>query len=106
VWRAIVGPRLSSSSDCWAPLVELASLQVSVIVSSRTNDPRSAQQLTALLILPVTIVFVAQLMGLFIVGPAALLLGALGCLVTQRNPLLAGHPGVPAGDDPHLVGAS
>ena len=45
------------------PLVELAALQVSVIVSSRANDPRSAQQLTGLLILPITLVFVAQLMG-------------------------------------------
>ena len=63
------------------PLVELASLQVSVIVSSRSSDPRSAQQLSALLILPVTIVFIAQLMGLIVVGPAALLLGALACLV-------------------------
>ena len=50
-------------------------------VSSRTNDPRSAQQMTALLILPVTVVFVAQLMGLMIVGSAALLMGALACLL-------------------------
>ena len=81
VWRSMVGPRLFILFGVLGPLVELASLQVSVIVSSRTNDPRSAQQLTALLILPVTIVFVAQLMGLFIVGPAALLMGALACLV-------------------------
>ena len=81
VWRAIVGPRLFILFGLLGPLVELASLQVSVIVSSRTNDPRSAQQLTALLILPVTIVFVAQLMGLFIVGPSALLLGGVACAV-------------------------
>ena len=81
VWRAIAGPRLFILFGLLGPLVELASLQVSVIVSSRTNDPRSAQQMTALLILPVTVVFVAQMMGLFIVGPAALLLGALACLL-------------------------
>ncbi len=81
VWRAIVGPRLFIMFGVLGPLVELASLQVSVIVSSRTSDPRSAQQLTALLILPVTVVFVAQLMGLLIVGPRAILLGALGCLI-------------------------
>jgi ABC-2 type transport system permease protein len=81
VWRAIVGPRLFILFGLLGPLVELASLQVSVIVSSRTNDPRSAQQLTALLILPVTIVFVAQLMGLFIVGPSALLVGGVACAV-------------------------
>jgi ABC-2 type transport system permease protein len=81
VWGAIVGPRLFILFGVLGPVVELASLQLSVIVSSRTSDPRSAQQLTALLILPVTIVFVAQLMGLLIVGPGALLLGALAGLV-------------------------
>lgn len=81
VWRSIVGPRLFIMFGLLGPLVELASLQVSVIVSSRSSDPRSAQQLSALLILPVTIVFVAQLMGLFVVGPNAMLLGALACLL-------------------------
>lgn len=90
VWRAMVGPRLFVLFGLLGPLVELASLQVSVIVSSRTNDPRSAQQLTALLILPVTIVFVAQLMGLFIVGPAALLLGAAVCLILNAVLLWVG----------------
>ena len=64
------GPRLFMMFGLLGPLVELASLQVSVIVSSRASDPRSAQQVTALLILPVTVVFVAQLMGVFVVGPA------------------------------------
>ena len=81
LWRSIVTPRLFLLFGVLGPLVELASLQVSVIVSSRTNDPRSAQQLTALLILPVTILFVAQLMGLVIVGTGAILAGALGCVV-------------------------
>jgi ABC-2 type transport system permease protein len=63
------------------PLVELAALQVSVIVSSRSNDPRSAQQITGLLILPITAVFIAQMMGAFVLGPAAMLLGALGMAI-------------------------
>jgi ABC-2 type transport system permease protein len=81
VLRSIVGPRLFILFGVLGPLVVLASLQVSVIASSRASDPRSAQQLTALLILPITALFVGQLMGLLIVGPAALLLGALGCLI-------------------------
>lgn len=90
VWRSIVGPRLFIMFGLLGPLVELASLQVSVIVSSRSSDPRSAQQLSALLILPVTIAFVAQLMGLFVVGPSALLLGALGCLLLNGALLWVG----------------
>jgi len=90
MWHSIVGPRLFLLFGVLGPLVELASLQVSVIVSSRTSDPRSAQQLTALLILPVTVVFVAQLLGLLIVGPRAILLGALGCLVLNLGLLWLG----------------
>ena len=81
VWRAVFGPRLLIMFGLLGPLVELAALQVSVIVSSRSNDPRSAQQLTGLLILPVTGAFIAQLMGVLIVGPSMMLLASLGCVV-------------------------
>ena len=90
VWQALVGPRLFFLFGLLGPLIELASLQVSVIVSSRSSDPRSAQQITALLILPVTIVFVAQLMGLVIVGPTAILFASLGCLVLNALLLWVG----------------
>ena len=83
VWRAIAGPRLFIMFGLLGPLVELAALLVSVIVSSRSNDPRSAQQLTGLLILPITAAFVAQLMGVLIVGPTVMLLGSLGCVVAN-----------------------
>lgn len=80
VWRAVLGARTALLFGLLGPLVTLAALQLSVIVSSRATDPRSAQQLTSLLIVPITIVFVAQLMGAFVIGPAALLLGAVGCV--------------------------
>jgi ABC-2 type transport system permease protein len=81
VWQAVAGVRLVIMFGLLGPLVELAALLISVIVSSRANDPRSAQQLASLMILPITFVFLAQLMGAFVVGPAAMLLGALGCLL-------------------------
>lgn len=81
VWRAIVGPRLLIMFGLLGPLAELAALQVSVIVSSRSNDPRSAQQLTGLLILPITAAFIAQLMGVLVVGPRAMLLASVGCIL-------------------------
>lgn len=79
VWRALLGVRTFLMFVVLGPLVELAALQVSVIVSSRTNDTRSAQQLSSLLVLPVTAVFIAQLGGALFVGPAALALGAVAC---------------------------
>ncbi len=90
VWRAMLGLRTFLMMCVLGPLVELAALQLSVIVSSRANDPRSAQQLTSLLILPITILFVAQLMGAFIVGATVLLLGSLGCLILNFILLWAG----------------
>lgn len=81
VWRAVIGVRTFIMFVILGPLVELATLQVSVLVSSRAHDPRSAQQFTSLIILPITVVFIAQLMGAFIIGPGALLLGSLGVLL-------------------------
>ncbi|MBI4265544.1 MAG: ABC transporter permease subunit [Acidobacteria bacterium] len=45
------------------PLAALAALQLAVCVSSRVNDPRSAQQLGVLVILPVAGLLVAQIVG-------------------------------------------
>ena len=45
------------------PLAALAALQLAVCVSSRVNDVRSAQQLGALVILPVAALLVAQIAG-------------------------------------------
>lgn len=80
VWRVVLGVRTFILFVIVGPLVELASLQVSVITSSRAHDARSAQQLTALLILPITAVFVAQLLGAFVIPAPALLLASAGLI--------------------------
>jgi ABC-2 type transport system permease protein len=90
VWRTVLGPRTFILFLIVGPLVELATLQISVIVSSRANDPRSAQQLTSLLILPITVVFIAQLMGAFILPPSALLAGAAGLVLLNSVLLMVG----------------
>jgi ABC-2 type transport system permease protein len=77
VWRTVLGPRTFVMFAIVGPLVELLTLQVSVVVSSRAGDPRSAQQLTSLLILPITVAFIAQLMGAFVIDAAMLLLAAV-----------------------------
>jgi ABC-2 type transport system permease protein len=46
-----------------APLAALVALQFAVIVSSRVNDPRTAQQFGVLIILPLTALLVAQFTG-------------------------------------------
>jgi ABC-2 type transport system permease protein len=64
------------------PLVSILGLSLGVMVSSRVNDPRSAQQIGALLILPLVGLFIAQMSGLYflrlpLVIAAALVLGMI-----------------------------
>jgi ABC-2 type transport system permease protein len=62
------------------PLAALTALQLSIAVSSRVSDPRSAQQISAVVVLPLAAVLVGQITGVFIVGTAMLLLAAVGLL--------------------------
>jgi ABC-2 type transport system permease protein len=57
------------------PMAALVALQLAVLVSARVNDPRTAQQFGALLILPLTLLFVMQFNGVF-----ALTLPVIGLL--------------------------
>lgn len=55
------------------PLLAIASVSVAVMVSSRTNDPRVAEQLSMLVILPLLAVFFAQIAGLFFINETLIL---------------------------------
>jgi ABC-2 type transport system permease protein len=63
VWRILLLPQSLAIVFLLGPLAALAALQLAVCVSSRANDARSAQQLGALIILPMGGLLVAQLMG-------------------------------------------
>ena len=56
------------------PLLALLSVNFALIVSSRVNDPRVAEQLSAVVILPLLLLFVGQIGGLIIVNPQVVLL--------------------------------
>jgi len=59
------------------PLMALMAVMVSVMVSSRVNDPRAAEQISMVVILPVLAVFFGQVSGIFIVNSKFVLLSAL-----------------------------
>jgi ABC-2 type transport system permease protein len=60
------------------PLAGLVGLQLAVAVSARVNDPRSAQQIGVLVIVPVMAILVAQLAGFFLLTiPFVLLFAAV-----------------------------
>jgi ABC-2 type transport system permease protein len=50
------------------PLMALLSVNFSIMVSSRVNDPRVAEQLSAVVILPLLLLFFGQLSGFIIVN--------------------------------------
>jgi ABC-2 type transport system permease protein len=64
-----------------APLSALLSLQAAIVISSRANDPRTAQQFGALIVLPITGLLVAQFLGSVWLTPALLAAIAAGLFV-------------------------
>ena len=64
-----------------APLAALVSLQFAVVISSRVNDPRTAQQFGVLIILPLTVLLVAQFTGSLWLTNGTIVLIGLGLFV-------------------------
>ncbi len=71
-----------------APLVSLLGVSFALIVSSRSTDPRAAEQVSLVLILPLTGVLVAQLFGVLVIGIELLLGTALVLLLLDVMLLL------------------
>ncbi len=79
----LMTPRPLSIVFLLGPLSSLAALQLAVCVSSRVNDARSAQQIGALIILPIAGLLVAQLTGNVQLTVPAILLIALALVVVN-----------------------
>ena len=63
VYRTLLAPRALLIIFLLGPLASLAALQLAVCVSSRVSDARSAQQVGALIILPISALLVAEFTG-------------------------------------------
>jgi len=74
VYRVLLTPTSLAVVFLVGPLASLLALQLAVCVSSRVNDARSAQQIGALVILPIAGLLIAQVAG-SIVLTARLALG-------------------------------
>lgn len=59
------------------PLSALMAVSVSVMVSSRVNDPRVAEQLAMIVIIPVMGLFFGQIAGLFVIDRNLILISAV-----------------------------
>ncbi|MCW5874778.1 MAG: ABC transporter permease subunit [Anaerolineales bacterium] len=69
------------------PLISVTGVSLAIMISSRVNDPRAAEQLAALLILPVMAVFLGQMFGAVVLDQS-LLLSIAGALVIVDLALL------------------
>ncbi|MBA2259678.1 MAG: ABC transporter permease subunit [Acidobacteria bacterium] len=81
VLQAVVSARSIVLLVAIGPLATLAALQATIAVSSRANDPRSAQQIAVLLVLPLMIMLIGQIVGAFVVTITTLILMAVAMAV-------------------------
>lgn len=65
------------------PLLSLTGVSLAVMISSRVNDPRAAEQLAALIILPVMALFLGQIFGAVVLNQNLMLLIAAGLIVVD-----------------------
>ncbi|RPJ54996.1 MAG: ABC transporter permease [Acidobacteria bacterium] len=72
----------------FSPLLALLSVLMGVLVSSRVNDPRTAQQMTSLFVMPLVLMSVLVLMGKVFLTLELVLLAAMITLVADGLILL------------------
>lgn len=77
VLMAVVSPGWLIVLFLCVPLIVMIAVTAMVAISSRVNDPRTAQQISAVAVIPVVSIFFGQLAGLLILSP----LFALGAAV-------------------------
>jgi ABC-2 type transport system permease protein len=80
VYATIVNPMWLFALAVVAPLMAVLAVNVGLLVSSRVNDPRAAEQLSMFVILPVLALFFARMAGLVLVNLQTMI-GMAGMLV-------------------------
>lgn len=81
----IIDPLWLMTTFIVGPLLSLASVSVAVMVSSRANDPRVAEQLSMLVMIPLLGIFFGQVMGLIFINETLVLWMALALVVIDAG---------------------
>ncbi len=86
VFSLIASPGWYITFFIWTPLIAVVAIGTIIMLSSRVNDPRAAQQLASAVVLPFLVIFLGQASGWIVLGvgialfvAAVLLVLALGC---------------------------
>ena len=90
VFAILLAPRSLAVVFLLGPLAALAALQLAVCVSSRVNDARSAQQIGALIILPIAGLLIAQLTGAVLLTIPVILVMAAVLAAVNAGLMLVG----------------
>jgi ABC-2 type transport system permease protein len=85
VFARIVDPVWVLAVLLVSPLLAVASVILSVIVSSRVSDPRTAEQVSMVIIVPVLALFLGQLSGLFVLGIGSIFVSAAALLAVDAG---------------------
>jgi ABC-2 type transport system permease protein len=81
VVRALLDPMWLLAIGVAGPLMAFLSVNFSLMVSSRVNDPRVAEQLSAVVILPVLALFFGQITGFLLIDQSIVLLLIAGLII-------------------------
>ena len=76
VFERVLDPLWLTAVFIVGPLLTILSVCLAIIISSRVTDPRVAEQLSAVVVLPIILILVGQSMGLIILERQIVILGA------------------------------
>lgn len=80
VMSQLVGPTWLLAILVISPLIAIAGVSLSVMVSSRVNEPRAAEQFSAMIVLPFIGLMMAQTFGLVLINASLMFWLSLGVL--------------------------
>lgn len=83
VFNIFVNPMWLVAMLVLAPLLTIMAVNVGIIVSSRTSDPRAAEQLGSLIILPLMILFIGPMAGFIQLNSTTFWISALITLIAD-----------------------
>ena len=90
VQNHILGPTWLLAVGVIGPLMAVMAVILAVIVSSRVNDPRIAEQISAILIVPVLVIFFGQISGFILINLKLILITIIVLVLVDIGALFLG----------------
>ena len=90
VFNVFLNPMWLVAMFVLSPLLTVMAVNVGIIVSSRTSDPRAAEQLGSLIILPLMVLFIGAMAGFIMLNATTFWLASLLVLLVDAGLLYLG----------------